>query len=384
VSKSRKGCLTADTLGMMGSCFAKNSKRESLNKSVLNWYLKSNQLKGAKLKIAITSFTVVFLIVLAGCEPKVEKKEPLTRLGEKKLITVDFQEGQTLQYRFVSRKDIEVDWDPTKSDSKRSKSKVDNSSESMDMVVAYTPIEVNPYGLTTIKATCKSVKVERTSSGTGRAGTSKDAVENLAGMSFTFTVEPTGKIEDYSQLEKLIKEIGEKAFRPKGKEGRIKEPDMIGDFIATQWFLWDSVSSIEKAAEGVHVGQSWKSQLPIPTTMVTRKARDVTYTLDEIRQTEKGQLAVIRSSYSLAEAVPSSWPIPYVGHFQMSGRFGFLRGYKFLDLQGQGEELFNIDTGRTERYNQQYQVQVEASFPMGISTMPLITIKQNLTMELLE
>jgi hypothetical protein len=68
----------------------------------------------------------------------------------------------------------------------------------------------------------------------------------------------------------------------------------------------------------------------------------------------------------------------------MSGRFGFLRGYKFLDLQGHGEELFNIDAGRTERYNQQYQVQVEASFPMGISTMPRITIKQNLTMELLE
>ena len=254
----------------------------------------------------------------------------------------------------------------------------------MDMVVAYTPIEVDPYGLTTIKATCKSVKVGRTSSGTGRQGTSKDAVENLPGVSFTFTVDPAGKIEDYSQLEKLIKEIGEKAFRQKGKGGRIKEPDMIGDFTATQWFLWDSVSSIEKAAEGVCVGQSWKSKLPVPTPMVIRKARDVTYTLDEIRQTEKGQLAVIRSSYSLADSVPSSWPMPYSGSFQMSGRFGFLRGYKFLDLQGQGEELFNIDAGRTEQYNQQYQVQLEASFPMGINMKPRITIKQNLTMELLE
>jgi hypothetical protein len=340
-------------------------------------------LKGAKLKSAITYFTIIFLIVIAGCEPKAEKKEPLTRLGEKKLITIDFKEGQTLQYRFVSHKDIEVDWDPTKSNSERSKSKVDNSSESMDMVVAYTPIEVNPYGLTTIKATCKSVKAERTSSGTGRAGMGKDAVEYLAGKSFTFTVAPTGKIEDYSQLENLIKEIGEKAFRPKSTQGRIKEPDMIGDFIATQWFLWDSVSSIEKPAEGVRVGQSWKSQLTIPTPMVTRQARDVTYTLDEIRQTEKGQLAVIHSSYSLAESVPTSWPVPYTGRFQMSGRFGFLRGYKFLDLQGQGEELFNIDAGRTERYNQQYKVQVEASFPMGISSKPLITINQKLTMELL-
>ena len=158
---------------------------------------------------------------------------------------------------------------------------------------------------------------------------------------------------------------------------------MISDFIATQWFLWDSISSIEKASKGIHAGQSWKSKLSVPAPMVTRKARDVTYTLDEISQTEEGQLAVISSSYSLAESVPRTWPVPYTGRFQMSGKFGFLRGYKFLDLQGQGEELFNIDTGRIERYNQQYQVHIEASFPMGLMTGPRITIKQNITMELL-
>jgi hypothetical protein len=252
----------------------------------------------------------------------------------------------------------------------------------MDMVVAYTPIKIDANGLTTIKATCKSVNVKRTSSRIGRQGTSRDAVESLPGASFTFTVEPTGKIKDHSQLEKLIKETGEKAFRPEDNRGRIKEPDMIGDFIATQWFLWDSVSSIEKAAEGISVGQSWKSKLSVPTPMVTRKAREVTYTLDEIRQTEKGQLAVIRSSYSPAESVSDNWPpMPYSGSFQMSGKFGFLRGYKLLDLQGQGEELFNIDAGRTERYNQQYQVKMTSSFIVGTNQ---ITINQNLTMELLE
>jgi hypothetical protein len=186
-------------------------------------------------------------------------------------------------------------------------------------------------------------------------------------------------------LEKLIKETGEKAFRPEDNKGRIKEPDMISDFTATQWFLWNSVSSIEKPAEGVDVGQSWKSKLSVPTPMVTRKAREVTYTLDEIRQTEKGQLAVIRSSFSPAESVSDNWPpTPYSGSFQMSGMFGFLRGYHLLDLQGQGEELFNIDAGRTEQYNQQYQVQMDASLPMGLGPRPKITIKQTLTMELLE
>jgi len=252
----------------------------------------------------------------------------------------------------------------------------------MDMVVAFTPIEVDPYGLTTIKATCESVNVKRTSRGARRGA--REAVKSLPGKSFTFTVQPTGKMEDCSQLDALIKEIGEKAFRPHSRQGRIKEPDMISDFVATQWFLWDSISSIEEPAKGVSVGQSWKSKLSLPTPMVMRKARDVTYTLDAIRPTEKGRLAVIRSTYSLAESVPRGWPIPYTGSFQLSGKFGMLRGYKILDLKGGGEEIFNIDAGRTQRYNQQYQMELACSLIFALpGANPRITIKQKLTMQLL-
>lgn len=119
--------------------------------------------------------------------------------------------------------------------------------------------------------------------------------------------------------------------------------------------------------------------------MVMRMARDVTYTLAEIRRSEKGRLAVIRSSYSPAESIPDAWPpLPYSGRFQMQGTFGFLQSYQILDLHGQGEELFNIDSGRIEQYNQQYQVQLRASVPMGIDMQPLITMKQNFTMQFLE
>jgi len=328
------------------------------------------------LKAVLTVFIALVLSILAGCNGAA---------GGKKLLTVDFQENQPLRYRFVSSRDVYVNWGEVKSGSKAGKSKVDKSSESMDMVVAYTPVKIEPYGLTTIKATCESVKIRR-SSRKGRRATGKDAVESLSGKTFTFTVAPTGKIEDYSQLDKLIREIGKKAFRPDSKRGRIKDPDMISDFIATQWFLWDSVSSIEKAVEGICVGQAWKSILSVPNPMVIRRARDVTYTLDEIRPSEKGQLAVIHSSYSLAESVPRNWPNPYssAGRFMVSGRFGFLRGYKVLDFQGWGEELFNIDAGRTEQYNQQYQMQLDASLPMGISGNIRITVEQNLTMQLLE
>ena len=353
--------------------------------------LNVNHWKGIELKAALTIFIAIILSLSAGCKgPAVEKgpvsegKEPLSR--EKTLLTVDFQEGQTLEYKFVSNRTTTINWDPTKSVSKSDRTTVSEHPESMEMVVAYTPIEVDPYGLTTIKAACKSVKVTRSKGPGGLAGR-KDAVEGLAGKTFTFTVSPTGRIEDYSQLEQLIQETGKKAFRQDKRQGRVKEPDMIDDFIAAQWFLWDSVSSIEEPAEGVSVGRTWKSKLSVPTSMVLRHARDVTYRLDEIRQSEKGRLAVIRSSYKHAESVPPGWPIAYSGKFQLSGPLGFVRmlskDLNVLDLQGQGEELFNIDTGRIEQHHQKYQMQLEASMPLP-GAKPRITIDQNITMRLLE
>jgi hypothetical protein len=325
--------------------------------------------KGQRLKSAITIFlTSVFLSVLTGCEA-----------GGRKLLTVDFQPGQTLRYKFVSSRDIELGWSSLEGGTKKAESKVDKLYESMEMIVAYAPVEVDSNGLTTVKATCESVKVERKQQ-SGAA----DAVESLVGKSFTITVSPTGKMEDSSQLNELIHEIGEKAFRQSSRGGKIKNPDMIGDFVATQWFLWDAVASIKKPLDGVSVGRHWMSKLSVPTPMVSRLARNVTYTLKEIRQSEKGELAVIDSNYSLAESAPDSWPIPYAGSFQMSGTFGFLTRYKYFDLQGSGEELFNIDAGRTERYSQQYQLNAEASVPFGIEAGVGIKIKQNLTMQLLE
>ena len=321
--------------------------------------------------------TVVALSVLVGCEPTDGEKESSSK--GKELLTVDFQEGQALRYKFVSSREITIDWDVTKKESKSDKRPSDKSTESLEIIMAYTPIEIDPYGLTTVKATCESVKVARSK------GPRKDAVESLAGRTFTLTVAPTGKMEDNSQLDALLKEIGEKAFRANTDKGRIKEPDMICDFVATQWFLWDAVSSIEKPSEGVAAGQSWKSKLSVPTPMVMRKARDVVYRLDEIRQSEKGRLAVISSSYQEADSTPNEWPIPYSGTFQVSGTFGFYRNYQVLDLQGKGQELFNIDTGRIEQYNQQYQMQLKASLLLPLAGVnPRITIKQNLTMKLLE
>ncbi|MBL7152400.1 MAG: hypothetical protein ISS79_01690 [Phycisphaerae bacterium] len=325
------------------------------------------------MRTALTILTLAVICALAGCAGAgkgLAKKD-------NDILTVDFEQGQTLRYRFVARREVTIDWDPEKKMSGAGKRSSEKYTESLDVVMEYTPIEVDPFALTTIKVTCKSARASR--SKRPSAAAAKDAVEHFAGKSYNLKIGPTGRIEDYSELDELIKRVGEKAFRSNVSRGRIKEPDMINDFIASQWFLWDSVSSIDTASDGLVPGQTWKSQLSLPSPMVMRKARDVVYTLDEIRPSPSGRVAVISSAYSLADSVPQTWPIPYSGSFRMSGTFGFLGGYNLLSIEGKGQELFNIDTGQSEQYNQQYELKISSIIPLGISAKPQITINQIIT-----
>ncbi len=318
---------------------------------------------------------VVLLSVLAGCNTASRNKE---------LLTVDFQPGKVLRYEFVSSRGIHVDWGPLSKGQKPVKERAPEYTEFMQIVMAYKPVEINPYGPSVIEATCEKVFVNRTKQ-TGKVGSKTDAITTLEGKTFRFTVGPNGEIVDYTGLEKVLREAGEKSFRPRSNAGLIKEPDMLGDFIATQWFLWDAISSIKNPAKGVSVGQSWESQTSLPLPMLMKAARNVKYTLAEIRPSEAGNLAVIKSDYSLAKENWRDWILPYPdGVFQMSGPFGFFRNYKLLELQGQGEELFNIDAGRIEKYNQEYNLKAEAGMPMGLDVTAQIYIKQDIRMTLLE
>jgi hypothetical protein len=312
--------------------------------------------------------------VIAGCAPGGG--------GARTLLTVDFQKGQTLKYKFTSVRNMSVDWGQG-FEMSAGEGRVSKSTEIMEMAVLYTPVEVDPYGVTTIRANCERVGLSRE---TRTPWSSQpDAVESFSGKSWTFTVDATGRIVDSSGLREVIRLAGKKAFRADTSRGLIKEPDMLYDFIASQWFLWDSISSIKKPLEGVRTGEQWKSRLSVPSPMFLFTARDVNYTLAEIRQEPNdGRIAVINSSYSPFYPTPSEWPLPYTEIFQMSGMFGFLRGYKVLDLQGSGQEFFNIDKGQIERSNQQWTMHVSASLPLELGPKPQITIKQTLTMELVE
>ena len=326
---------------------------------------------------ALTITVIVILAAIAGCGQPTGQKTG--KPAGKEMLTVDFQKGQTLRYKFVSSREITVDWGQMESNSPQAKTRVDKSTESIELVVSYEPIEIDPYGGTKVKATCESAKV----TGLKQRGTRQDAAETFAGKTWTFTVGPTGKIDDYSQLYAVIREAGKQAIRPDTSQGTVKEPDMIYDVIATQWFLWDSISSRQNVAAGLSPGDQWKSLLSAPAPMILWVARDVIYRLDEIREDPNGRVAVIHSSYTPYKDIPSNWPVPYEVRFQMSGMFGFLRNYQVQSLSGEGEELFNINAGRTEKYNQKYHLEVLSSLPMGLGITPKISIDQNLTMQLL-
>jgi len=341
-----------------------------------------NESKEIVLRTHIVIGLALLSMLLVGCGTlglggkATEDKAPK---GSRVFLAVDFEPGRTLRYKFVSNRDILLDWDP---DADSAADNAQRQSERVEMVVAYTPEVVDPYGVSTIRAVCESVEVERVGRPSGRGATS-DAVDGAQGATFTFKVDPRGKLVDASELETLIKKLGAAAFRS-GSGPRVKEPDMVGDFIASQWFLWEAVSSIENPAAGVAPGQTWRSQLSVPLPMVMRKAREVTYRLDEVRDSDTGRRAIVTSTYRLAESTPSDWPIPYAGRFQMSGTFGFLGGYQIQELAGTGREQFNIDAGRIETAEQKYTVRMKGSLPpMGLRANPHITIEQTLTMNLL-
>ncbi|UCF16994.1 MAG: hypothetical protein JSW59_05940, partial [Phycisphaerales bacterium] len=163
--------------------------------------------------VRVLTLTVALLAALAGCKTTDGAKKPL---GEgREVLTIDFIPGEILRYRFVSSRDIVIGWDAPQATPRPGARASDKSCESMEVVMIYKPVDVDLYGLTTIEAVCESVKVSRSK------GPRKDAVQSLAGKTFTLTVGPTGRIEDYSQLDELLKEIGEKAFSTDTSKGRI-------------------------------------------------------------------------------------------------------------------------------------------------------------------
>lgn len=316
-------------------------------------------------------YVIAVFLLISGCGVK---PQPVSE--NRVYLTLDFEQSRPLRYKFVSSRQIEVLFeDKTMSES----DKKTNYSESLETVIAYKPVKINPYGLNEIEATIESVNASSAS-----GGSPKDAAQSLAGKTFKLIVGPTGRIEDRKQLEEIIKQAGKTAYRPVRESDRIKEPDMISDFMATQMFLWDSISSVKEPQKGVAVGDTWQSQLSIPSPMpeLFNTARDVVYKLESLKDTNGGKIAVITGKYSPSKTLLQSWFVPYEGNFQLSGPFGVYVNCQIAALEGSGEELFNIDQGKSISYGQDYQMTVNPTMSL-IPIRVKITVKQHLSMQLL-
>ena len=222
-----------------------------------------------KLAISVTVIIYLAIILITGCDEPVANKK-------RAFLSVDFQPETALRYKFVSDRNILLDWNPNKKDKGAKKKYI----EYAEMIIAYESVEIDPYGLTKVKATFEKIKTKKNDA------SKKEPLKNLQGKSFTFTIGPNGKIHNDSEMFALLRKTSKAAFRTGKGDRRIKDPDLLDDAIAAQLMIWDAPASIERPGKGLAKGQSWKSGLFIPTSMVIREGLDVNYKLKEIRQTE--------------------------------------------------------------------------------------------------
>ncbi|MEN8126746.1 MAG: DUF6263 family protein [Planctomycetota bacterium] len=298
-------------------------------------------------------------------------------------LLVSFEKDVPVTYRMISERATEID---LTTGNPEKKSRPQTTKEKLELVMVYTPVEVDPFGLSTLEVQCLSVKATR-SAFSGKKNTA-DTMETLTGKSFILKLTPTGEIADISDLERVAKELGAASFS-KGKQNmRIKNPDMINDFLAMQRYLWAASSTISNQLD-LAVGDTWQAQqsIPWPVPIYPPPARTTTYTLENI-QSEEGlpRKATLNSVYTLSETPIEEYIRPYEeGKFQMRGLFGFLRNFQFKHMEGTGTQIFNMDDGLVESDTQQYRLDVTANFmlPLGDS-LPVLTVDQKILIERIE
>lgn len=297
-------------------------------------------------------------------------------------MALEFDKTKPLRYRFVSSREVQIELTSGPS-GKKEDSKASN--ESIEMVFQIRPVEIDPYGLSTLEFTCESVQVKRTTfSGKPAAA---DAVQALQGRSYTIQVSPTGRLELTDSFKNLLREIGQKSFAAKSgsQQQNVKDPDMILDWLFFQYTLWDLPASHPRPLEGIRVGSTWESEqfLPWPVPIQNLPSRTLTYTVEQIEEQQDCRLAFISTSYKLRERPVLNFPLPYEGNYQIRGSlFSVLRNFQHQSLEGSGRLVFNLTNGCLESAQDEYTLVTSASFilPLGES-LPKLTVHQHIQIE---
>ncbi|MHC5018304.1 MAG: hypothetical protein ACYTFP_07010 [Planctomycetota bacterium] len=286
-------------------------------------------------------------LIIAGCFLSLSGCQDPAQSSDDNWLLVSFEKDVPITYRMVSERETEIDL--TTGDPKKN--------EKLELEMVYTPVVVDPFGLSTLKVECQSVSVTRS----GFSG---------------------------SDLERLAAELGKASFSTSRRNARIKNPDMIADFLAMQQYLWGVGSAIPNQLD-LKKGDTWQTQqsIPWPVPIYPPPARTTTYILEGIEgQEDLSRRATIKSTYAMSETPIEDYIRPYEeGQFQMRGLFGFLRNFQFKHIEGTGTQVFNMDDGLVESDRQQYLLDVTASFmlPLGDS-LPVLKVDQKISIERIE
>ena len=133
----------------------------------------------------------LLIFAICGCQEQVQRGQ---------LFSVDFEPDAPVRYKFISARNVSTN---LKSGSKSSSQ---TASETLELVMDFKFSGGDKFGIGEITATCRSAKVTRKGFSGPRMGL--DPIEGLAGRSYTFQLNPTGIITEYSQIESLVQELG--------------------------------------------------------------------------------------------------------------------------------------------------------------------------------
>jgi hypothetical protein len=323
-------------------------------------------------RIIMVILATAALGLLAGCQNGGVR-------SDENLIVIEFRPDEPLTYQLTSQRDILIEL--VDGQGKLQPGQSHKMSEQLDLQMTYTPTDVDPLGLTTIEARCDSAKVTR--QGFRTSGPEpKDLAEKLVGKTFTFQVSPSGKPADTAAMDAALNAFIESGFvSASGPVKRIKDPDMVVDFLALQYHLWDSVAMIPDPLS-VRAGMQWASDQLTPLPFPLPATRATTYTLRDPGTGETPK-AVMEIAFALSDKEPRWWPPAYQEVFNLRGSlFAILRNYRFRSIEGGGQAVFDVTQGVLERETQEYKTVMDAAFmlPLG-DTRPVITIEQKLRAE---
>jgi hypothetical protein len=329
------------------------------------------------------------MVLLVGCSGA---GGPPVQPGDRVRLSVEFAPEAPLRYRAVSKREIVLDFDPSGTASRQAQGARQTMSEEASFVLAYRAVGTADRGGTLVEVRCESANASHSRFSGGSSA--DEAIAALAGKKFTIKVSATGKIFETSELEQVIHQLGEAAFGGRNDQyqgRRIKNPDMIADFIAVQWYMWDQQQSVARPSAGVAPGEAWSSTRKVlaPMPFVSRTGRNAEYRLVEVKRDRDQTVAVIKSTYTLADGPSMDWPMPYTGTFSQRGTFGFFHSYKVLELAGEGTQIFDVGRGRIISETQSYTAKVSAAIPFGglgsngEKVEPALTVNQTIKVELI-